>query len=437
MYKGIASAPLVIRMGKAGLLGYFGTGGLRLERIEEAILEIQSALGPGQVFGMNLLCNLIKPEYEDATVDLFFRHGICRIEAAAYTQITTSLVRYRLSGVSCRSDGSVIVPNHLLAKISRPEVAAQFLSPPPDRLVQKLLAAGKITAQQARLAPRVSMADDICVEADSGGHTDNGVAYTLLPVMLRLRDEAMAQHRYGAPIFVGAAGGIGTPHAVAASFIMGADFVLTGSINQCTVEAGTSDLAKDLLAAANVQDTEMAPAGDMFEIGAKVQVLSKGLFFPARAAKLYELYKRYESLDEIDLKTREQLETRYFKRTFEQIFDETRDYLQNIAPDQLARAEKSPKFKMALVFRWYFVHSTRLALKGEPEGKLDFQIHCGPALGSFNQWVRGTRYEDWRNRHSDEIGEMLMNGAAGLLNERFLQFSGSPSAGASANQLRF
>ncbi|MDB6038987.1 MAG: pksE 1 [Verrucomicrobiales bacterium] len=436
MYKGIASASLVIRMAKAGLLGYFGTGGLRVEQIEEAILKIQQALGSGEVFGMNLLCNLIKPEYEDATVDVFFQHGVHRIEAAAYTQITSSLVRYRLFNATLGPDNSVLVPNHVLAKISRPEIAAQFLSPPPERIVQKLLAAGKITPQQASLAPRISMADDICVEADSGGHTDNGVAYTLMPVMLRMRDEAIVKHGYDQPIFVGAAGGIGTPHAVAASFIMGADFVLTGSINQCTVEAGTSDLAKELLAAANVQDTEMAPAGDMFEIGAKVQVLSKGLFFPARAAKLYELYKRFESLDEIDAKTREQLETRYFKRTFEQIFEETREYYQKLAPEQILRAEKNPKAKMALIFRWYFVHSTRLALKGELEGKLDFQIHCGPALGSFNQWVRGTPLEDWRNRHSDEIGELLMKGAAELLNRRFRQFVGLPYSEDSGNQLR-
>jgi len=423
MYKGIASTDLVIRMGQAGLMGYFGTGGLKLERIEEAILKIKRALPAGQAFGMNLLCNLIKPEYEDRTVDLYFRHGVRRIEAAAYTQITPSLVRFRLTGAAERPDGSLSVPNQVMGKVSRPEVAAGFLAPAPERIVQKLRDAGKITPQEAALAPRIPMASDLCVESDSAGHTDNGVAYTLMPTMLRMRDEAMSAHRFGEPIYVGSAGGIGTPHAVAASFIMGADFVLTGSINQCTVEGGTSDLAKDLLAAANVQDTEMAPAGDMFEIGAKVQVLSKGLFFPARANKLYELYKRHESLEEIDAKTREQLETRYFKRTFEQIYEETKQHYREIAPEQIERAEKNPKFKMSLVFRWYFVHTGRLAQQGVAEGKLDFQIHCGPAMGAFNQWVKGTKYEDWRNRHADQIAELLMCGAARVLEERYREIA--------------
>jgi len=100
MYKGIASADLVIRMGQAGMMGYFGTGGLRLEKIEEAISKIKGRLNRGQSFGMNLLCNLIQPEAEDATVDLFLRHEIRRVEAAAYTQITPSLVRYRLHGAA-------------------------------------------------------------------------------------------------------------------------------------------------------------------------------------------------------------------------------------------------------------------------------------------------------------------------------------------------
>src|SRR6185295_12181791 len=118
------------------------------------------------------------------------------------------------------------------------------------------------------------------------------------------------------PIHVGAAGGIGTPQAAAAALIMGADFILTGSINQCTVEAGTSDAVKDLLQELNVQDTDYAPAGDMFEIGARIQVARRGLFFPARANKLYELYQRHGSLDEIDPKTRQQIQDRYFKRSF-------------------------------------------------------------------------------------------------------------------------
>ena len=38
MYKGIASKELVIAMGKASLLGFLGTGGLKFDRIERRVV---------------------------------------------------------------------------------------------------------------------------------------------------------------------------------------------------------------------------------------------------------------------------------------------------------------------------------------------------------------------------------------------------------------
>ncbi|MBN2443261.1 MAG: hypothetical protein JXJ04_18010, partial [Spirochaetales bacterium] len=190
-------------------------------------------------------------------------------------------------------------------------------------------------------------------------------------------------------------------------------------------EAGTSDIVKDLLQQINVQDTEYAPAGDMFELGAKVQVLKKGLFFPARANKLYALYLQYNSLDEIDEKTKTQLQEKYFRKTFDEIWDETQKFFAKVDPREIERAQKNPKHKMALVFRWYFGYSTRLALDGVADRKVDFQVHCGPALGAFNQWVKDTSLESWRNRHVDEIAEKLMMAAADLLNSKFRMLNNS------------
>jgi trans-AT polyketide synthase/acyltransferase/oxidoreductase domain-containing protein len=419
MYKGIASKELVVRMGKAGLLGFLGTGGLALERIESDLLFIQHELRESGAYGLNLLASPMQPGLDEATVDLYLRLQVPRIEAAAFTQITTALVRYRAKGLTLNREGTIHIPNKILAKVSRPEVAEQFLSPPPDALVRRLVESGKITTQEASLVQRLPMADEICVEADSAGHTDRGVLHTLLPVMLRLRNQVVKSYAYPIQMYVGAAGGIGTPEAIAAAFVLGADFVLTGSINQCTVEAGTSETTKGLLQEAGVQDTDIVPAGDMFEFGAKVQVFKKGLLFPSRAKKLYDLYRQYDSLEQIDPSTRAQLETRYFKRSFAEIFAETKEYYQRVLPQVIERAERDPKQKMALVFRWYFIHTNRLALRGDPAEKVDYQIHCGPAMGAFNQWVKGTGLEDWRNRHVDEIGIRLMRAAAQFLDDRF------------------
>ncbi|HET8840321.1 MAG TPA: hypothetical protein VFN35_02595, partial [Ktedonobacteraceae bacterium] len=182
------------------------------------------------------------------------------------------------------------------------------------------------------------------------------------------------------------------------------------------VEAATSDAVKQLLQQANVQDTDYAPAGDMFEFGAKIQVLKKGLFFPARANKLYELYRQYNALEEIDEKTRNMIQEKYFHRSFAEVY---REIQASVPAQEIEKAERNPKHKMALIFAWYFGYTTHLALSGNQQHKVDYQIHCGPALGSFNQWVKGTELEEWRNRHVDEIGIKLINATAELLNERF------------------
>jgi trans-AT polyketide synthase/acyltransferase/oxidoreductase domain-containing protein len=292
------------------------------------------------------------------------------------------------------------------------------MRPAPEQILQYLLSAGFISEAEANLGRRIPIAQDICVEADSGGHTDQGNAYVLTPAISLLRDHIMAEEQYSAPIRVGAAGGIGTPESIVAALMLGADFIMTGSINQCTVEAGTSDAVKDLLQTINVQDTDYAPAGDMFEIGARVQVVKKGVFFPARANKLYELYLRYNSIDELDERSKKQIQEKYFKRSFDSVWSETEKYYLAKNPKKMEEIKRNPKQKMALIFRWYFIHTSRLALSGSDEQRVDYQIHCGPALGAFNQWIKGTKLENWHERRVSEIGELIFTKAAQLMESR-------------------
>nr|WP_284691736.1 ACP S-malonyltransferase [Pinirhizobacter soli] len=420
MYRGVASAELVVRMGKAGFLSFFGAGGLSPAKIEQAIVRIQAELAAGQPYGMNLLANYEHPALEEAVVDLYLRYGIRNVEAAAFMQITPALVRFRLQGLRPNAQGEPICGHRVIAKVSRPEVARAFMSPPPRAIVDRLLERGQITAEQAAQSQSIPMSHDVCVEADSGGHTDGGIVAVMLPPLMRLRDEMQAAHAYAEPICMGLAGGIGGPEAAAAAFLLGADFIVTGSINQCTVESGMSADGKALLQAMDIQDTEYAPAGDMFEIGAQVQVLKKSVFFPARANKLLSLYRHHESLDDIPERTRRQLETTFFRKTFDQIWDETRAFFRSSGMEhEIAKAEANAKHKMALVFRWYFAYSTRIAMEGKGEDRVNYQIQTGPALGSFNQWVKGTALEPWTARHVDDIAARLMEATADHLNRSF------------------
>ena len=431
MVKGIASAELVARMANSGLLAFYGSGGQRLEAIDSALEKIRASTTPQAPFGVNFLHNMLMPSLEDDLVDLLLKHDVRVVEAAAFIDVTAALVRYRCTGLSERPDGSVAERHRIIGKVSRLEVAERFLAPPPVQMVQALLESGRITEQEARLSQRVPLASDLCAEADSAGHTDKRVAAVLLPELLRLRDTLRRRHGYLALPRVGLAGGLGTPAAIAAGFALGAQFVLTGSINQCTSEAGTSDAVKDLLASAGSQDCDMAPAGDMFEIGARIQVLRKGVLFAARANRLYELYRQLTCIEDLDAATRRTIEHTYFHgRTFDEVWEETKMHYARVSPSEIDRAQTYPKQKMAMIFRWYYTHSNRLALAGAlTTSRVDYQIHCGPAMGAFNAWAAGTRFENWRNRHVDEIALALMEGAATHLTLLYQQMSGQLQGG--------
>ena len=423
MANGIASAEVVEAIGNTGMLAFFGAAGLSLDRIEAAIIRFKASL-TGQPFGFNLIHSPSEQAHESATVDLYLRHDIRLVEASAYLDLTPHVVRYRLIGIHRGPDGTVVTPNRVVAKVSRVEVATKFFSPAPEKFVRELVAQRVLTAEQADLARLVPIAQDVTVEADSGGHTDNRPAVTLLPTILALRDRLQTQYGYAAPLRVGQGGGIATPASAAAAFAMGAAFIVTGSVNQACVESGSSDIVRQMLAEAGQADVAMAPAADMFEMGVKVQVLKRGTMFPMRAAKLYELYRAYPSLDAIPEAERAQLEKNHFRLPVDEVWRQTREFFLRRDPSQVPKAEADPKHKMALVFRWYLGQSSRWANAGVADRKLDYQVWCGPAMGAFNEWAKGSFLEEPKNRTVVTVALNLLYGAAITLRRGQLRAQG-------------
>ncbi|MFM9708647.1 ACP S-malonyltransferase [Streptomyces galilaeus] len=391
LYGGISGREMLGAAAKAGLLGFLGAGGLPLDEVDGLLRDLTGELGLGGSFGVNLLYRHGTPEEESALVDLLLRHGVDLVEASGFPLITPALVRFRLKG------------GRIIAKVSRTDVAAEFLAPPPERLVARLLETGEVTAEEARAAAGRPMADDLCVEADGGWLSSTADLLTLLPAVLRLRDTtATGGHR----VHVGCAGGIGTPEAAGAAFLLGADFVLTGSVNQCSVEAATSAEVKDILQEAREYDVDTAPWGELFDLGVQARYLKRGLFFPARASRLHELWRRHGSLAQLDDETRSQVLDRYLGG-------------EALAP---AAEGSTPEQQLAAVFRGYFTRGFRLAVSGDQRSRVDYLVHCGPAMGAFNQVVADTDLHPWRARRVETIADALMDGAAAHVSARLSSF---------------
>lgn len=432
MANGIATPRMVIEAARAGFLGFFGAAGLQPARVEAALVEIATALAapgagePGLSWGSNLIHSPNEPAVEEAIADLYIRRGVARVSASAYMGLTPHVVRYAASGLRRDAAGRIERRHHVFAKISRPEVARRFLEPAPAEMLDALVAKGLLSREEAALAREVPVAEDFTVESDSGGHTDNRPLAALFPTLLALRDQVQAQRRYPRPIRVGAAGGLGTPSAVAAAFALGASYVLTGSINQACVESGLSAAGRAMLAEADLADVVMAPAADMFELGVKVQVLKRGTLFAARGKKLHELYRAHDSLESLPADERTRLERDVLRASIEQAWSDTRAYWLARDPAEVERAERDAKHRMALVFRAYLGQASRWAVAGVADRRVDYQIWCGPAMGAFNAWTKGSFLAAAEQRTVVQVARNLMEGAAVITRAQQLRTCGVP-----------
>jgi trans-AT polyketide synthase, acyltransferase and oxidoreductase domains len=412
MANGIATTRLVAAVARAGILGFFGAAGLALHRVERAVVELERELGDTVTWGCNLIHSPNEPSLEEAVAQLYIERGVRRVEAAAYMALTPAVVRFAISGLHEDPSGRIVRPRHVFAKVSRLEVAQKFLEPAPEAILQALLARGHITAREAELARHVPVAEDITVESDSGGHTDNRPLAALLPSMLALRDRIAAARGYQTAIRIGAAGGIGTPSAAASAFALGAAFVVTGSINQACVESGLHELGRTMLAEADVADVIMAPAADMFELGVEVQVLRRGTMFGVRAKQLYELYRAHRTWEEIPATEQHKVEQQLLRASFADAWATTRAFWQDRDAREVAKAEADPRHKLALVFRSYLGLSSRWAIDGQADRRADFQIWCGPAMGAFNVWTAGTFLAAPAQRSVVQVALNVLEGAA-------------------------
>ena len=182
MARGLSTPAMVVASAKAGFCGFYGAAGLDLDTIRDAVRAIGRET-KGFAWGTNLIHSPNEPDLERATVELYLGEGVRRISVSAFMALTPNVVHYSYRGAYSESSGRIVRPNQILAKVSRPEVAAQFMSPPPKEMLESLVRDGRLTAAEGRIAQYLPVAEDVTAEADSGGHTDNRPLAVLLPLL--------------------------------------------------------------------------------------------------------------------------------------------------------------------------------------------------------------------------------------------------------------
>ena len=185
-----------------------------------------------------------------------------------------------------------------------------------------------------------------------------------------------------------------------------------------------------MLAEASMTDIAMAPAADMFEMGVEVQVLKRGTMFAQRGKELYKIFRTYPSFEAMPAPEFQAMEQRLLGRPVAEIWADTKAFFEKRDPREVEKAESDPKHRMALVFRWYLFMGAQWARSGETTRRADYQIWCGPAMGAFNDWVRGSFLEPVESRTVVQIGLNLLEGAAWVTRANQLALAGVPLSGA-------
>jgi len=136
------------------------------------------------------------------------------------------------------------------------------------------------------------------------------------------------------------------------------------------------------------------------------------------------LYRQFPSWEAIPEAERVQVEKTYLRATFADIWTQTREFFLKRDPTVLPRADADPKVRMALVFRWYLGLSSRWANVGDTSRQLDYQVWCGPAMGAFNEWAKGSYLEAPANRTVVAVALNLLYGAGLHLRHEALRQQG-------------
>lgn len=412
MYYNIVSPEMIIKLSNSGMLGFLGTSMRSLFEIREDINIIRREVNEA-TFGLGIVHNK-NTKVEDEVFQFLLDEDIKIIEISDYLTVTKNIVKYKLKGINKHNTETETQKHYIMAKVARIETAELFLKPAPTKIIEELIEEGEITTEESICGRNEPIADFISVITENDIHVSSPSNFMLFNEISKLSLEIQEKYGYIRKPFIGIEGGIGNPLAIANAFFIGADYVVTGSINQCSNQARISESVKDILQTLDIHDCESVPDLENMELGVMVNVVRKSTLFPARINKLYDLYRRYNSLDEIDSDILASLESRVFKESIEEFCKDSEKFFDEA---ELNTMRKSRKGKILQIVKSYYYQALKNAIKGNEERKIDYCIRCNPTMGLFNRWAKGKDIESWVNRDVDVIGMMMLEEARKIIYE--------------------
>lgn len=417
LYHGVSSAAMIRTLNNAGIVGFLGLQGMDLNAGKE-LLDTALQSVPKERIGTHIVYNGLKPEESASALQMIIEYDIRRIEISGFFKPSQELILYRLRGLSYGKNDIPQSAYKMIVYVNNPKVMEEFLKPASEQLIGRLLTQRKITEEEAVIAAKLPICDDICIDNVSSG----AGRLSWISNLKHYARELSEKYGIKKMVRIGIGGGIGNPEMLALAFLAGADFVTTRSMNQCTAEAETSPQVKDLLQSAAENDFTYAPVEELFEFGEKVSVLKRGTLYPIRALKLYEIYTKYNSIEEISEKEKKLITEKYFHMSFEEMFERA---ARELTPAEQRIASEQPKYKMSLIFKGFLKQCLLWAQTGKAGEEINFAVVSGSEMADANRWLKNSGLEEWSTRHVDELAKRMMEEGEAYLKNVCMKYIGT------------
>ena len=418
--RGVCSEEMVAQLLNKRYLAFLPTD---FETVDDIRMKIKTLReGTLKNPGLGYRFHVHNSVYEEERFMVALDEDIRRVYVSHYLRPTKAMVHYRVKGMNKDSQGRIVAPHSLFARVSEASVALHFATPPSMDILNELVAEGRITKEEAELGAKMPVSQDLVVEPE---FSKGGVKQDLLSLYPSVKSELRTNRvSRNAPVRVGVCGELATPESVAAVFRMGADFVFTGLVNSLTVESGGSKKRKSVLFKTTSSDITYAPSFEFLDSELPIPVTRFGTMFATRANRMLDIFKRTSTFAELQKSDREFLEGTMFQMSLPQAYENAQNFFTQWWPEQVKTAMTSDKARAALLMKYWLFEASRKTFDGTDGAEMDYQVRADGSIVAFNKWRAGSVFDDERKITVCGLAKNLLEGALVVSRMRSLREMG-------------
>jgi len=359
------------------ILAFAGLGRLNSDELNLELNRLRAEI-PSQCYGIEMLFqdSINSSEWQKRFESL---SDLCpNLMLRGFTSVTLEMLLYRYKNPESKK---------LFVRVTVPDAALVFASPPSQAMLEILLARGLLSEQEAKNASNIPVATHILIDAT----VESRDIFSVFP-WIRTKVNAS-----GSEVKLGICGGMGSPEAVLSAKALGADFVMSDSIHLLFEGAGLASYAREALMKSRIADFQKSVHPDWLRMGAKTEVLRFGNLYSKRAAFLYSLVEAAIGVLDLGEEQKKGLLQACREESIESSLKAASDKLISSMPELVHRADGTNSDTIHLLCVYALILCEQDACSDEPVEPRFALIRGGLEIPSFVLFIQSLKDEIPKN----------------------------------------